>query len=154
MCALLCVLFSPANDVEFTSSQMTSPLQWCRPSYFVNSKAPVTLDYECNTHRLLGQNPLPFIFLQPIGKRMFCTLWFSFGVYSIGEHQSKTLRMPIGSYTCQLKRLFSLIGWISNGGGVYSSLDVVVVSGGEITLSVVVRFGILRVVPPMKMLKS
>lgn len=39
-------------------------------------------------------------------------------------------------------------------GGFNSAVDVVVVSGGEITLSVVVRFGILRLVPPMKMLKS
>ena len=85
---------------------------------------------------------------------MFCTLWLSFGVYSIGEHQSKTSRTAIGSYTRQSKGLSSLIGWLSAGGGLYASLDVVVVSGGEITLSVVVRFGILRVVPPMKMLKS
>lgn len=40
------------------------------------------------------------------------------------------------------------------GGGLNVSVDVVVVTGGEITLSVVVRFGILRLVPPMKMLKS
>lgn len=38
-------------------------------------------------------------------------------------------------------------------GGFSPSVDVVV-SGGEITLSVVVRFGILRVVPSTKMLKS
>jgi len=100
-CVSGCVLFSPANDVDFTSSLVTSPGQWCRPCCFVNPKAPVTLGYQCHTHRLLGQNPLPFISLQPIGKRMFCTLSFSFGVYSIGEHQSKTPRMTIGSYKCQ-----------------------------------------------------
>lgn len=117
ICALLCDLFSPANDVEFTSSRMTSPRQWCRPSYFINSKAPVTLDSGCHTHRLLGQNPLPFIFLQPIGRRMICTLSSSFGVYSIGEHQSKTPRVAIGSYTCQWNSLSSLIGWSQRGAG-------------------------------------
>ena len=40
------------------------------------------------------------------------------------------------------------------GGGLKASVDVVVVSGGEITLSVVVRFGILHLVPPTEMLKS
>lgn len=48
-----------------------------------------------------------------------------------------------------------LSDWVVlEGVGRSSSVDVVVVSGGEITLSVVVRFGISCLLPPMKMLKS
>lgn len=51
------------------------------------------------------------------------------------------------------------IMWLKDSKVQYSSrkivwVDVVVVSGGEITLSVVVRFGILHLVPPTEMLKS
>lgn len=93
---------------------MTSLWQCCCPSYFVNPKAPVTLDSD-HTHRLPGQSPLPPIFLQPIGKRMFCSLSFSFGVYTSGEHQSRSPRITIGAYKCLVDRLFSLIGWLFEG---------------------------------------
>lgn len=61
--------------------------------------------------------------------------------------------MTVGGLKCQSNRLFSAIGWLFSVGGISALVDVVVVSGGEITLSVV-RFGILCFVPLIKMQKS
>lgn len=76
-----------------TSSSMTSPRRRCRPSYFVNSKAPVTLGPECRTQATWTQKNVPFYFFpQPIGKRMLCTLPFSFGVHLLGGNISLRAR--------------------------------------------------------------
>lgn len=147
-----CVLFSIANDVGFTSSWMTSSRPRWRPSYFVNSKAPVTLAWVPHCHWLRTQKPtgLSFSCSQLAGG----CLAFSFGVYSNGERHSKCSSPTIGSDKRQWKKT-PASDWPSPLGGRLKPLvDVVVVSGGEITLSLVVRFGILRTVLHMRTLKS
>ena len=99
----------------------------------------------------LDENPVPFIYPQPIGERMFSILSCSFGLCTIGEHQSAFQRRSIGSRKCQSNKSLALIGCL-RGGGSHPSVDVV--SGGEITLSVVVRFVMLHLVPSIKMIKS
>lgn len=153
MCALLCVLFSTASDVGFTSSRMTSPRQML-------SQLFCQLQSTCHSRlfgpfigHLFSDLSCPVFFhSQLAGERL--TLCRPHLVFTQLVNISLKPRQLNWCKSMSVSRILLLDWLFSLGGGPNRLVDVVVVSGGEITLSLAVRFGVSRSPPATKMLKS
>lgn len=150
----LCVLFSTACDVGFTSSRMTSPKQTL-------SQLFCQLQITCHSglfgpfigHLFSDPSCPVFFHSQLAGERLtLCRphLVFTQSVnISLKPRETQLAQVDVHQTNPPLG-----LATFSLGGGPNRPVDVVVVSAGEITLSLAVRFGVSRSPPATKMLKS